>query len=47
VLGSALTMKMEYHLLDGEGRFRALRLALADLYLAPRPAAAKPAEPAP
>ncbi len=41
VFGSALTMKTEYHMLDGEGGFRALRLALADMHLAPRPATAR------
>jgi len=41
VFGSALTMKTEYHMLDGDGGFRALRLALADMHLAPRPATAR------
>ncbi len=35
VFGAALTMKMEYHLLDEQGLFRALRLALADMKLLP------------
>jgi len=34
-------MKTEYHMLDGDGGFRALRLALADMHLAPRPATAR------
>ena len=38
VFGSALTMKVEYFLLDDVGFFTALRLALADLKLMPAPA---------
>ncbi len=37
VFGSALTMKTEFHLLDDAGLPRALRLALSDMRLAPRP----------
>jgi len=37
VFGSALTMKTEFHLLDEAGLPRALRLALSDMRLAPRP----------
>ncbi len=37
VFGSALTMKTEFYLLDEAGFLRALRLALADMRLAPRP----------
>jgi uncharacterized membrane protein YedE/YeeE len=37
VFGSALTMKTEFYLLDGVGVLRALRLALSDMHLAPRP----------
>jgi len=37
VFGSALTMKVQYHLLDGIGFARALRQALADMKLMPRP----------
>jgi len=37
IFGSALTMKTEYYLLDGAGLPAALRRALADLRLAPRP----------
>lgn len=40
IFGAALTMKMQYHLLDEQGFLRALRLALADLRL--WPAARKP-----
>lgn len=40
VFGSALTMKVEYYLLDEAGFLRALRLALADMRLMPRPAGA-------
>lgn len=40
MLGSAITMKVQYHLLDEPGLWRALRLALADLKLAPPPKAA-------
>jgi uncharacterized membrane protein YedE/YeeE len=36
VFGSALTMKVEYHLLDDQGFITALRLALADLRLMPQ-----------
>jgi uncharacterized protein len=39
VFGSALTMKVQYYLLDDMGFARALRHALADLRLIPRPAA--------
>jgi uncharacterized membrane protein YedE/YeeE len=39
VFGSALTMKVQYHLLDDIGFPRALRRALADMKLMPRPAA--------
>ena len=35
VFGSALTMKVEYHLMDGIGFFGALRQALADMKLLP------------
>jgi len=35
VFGSALTMKIEYYLLDDVGFFRALRHALADMKLMP------------
>ena len=38
VFGSALTMKVQYHLLDDIGFARALRQALADMKLMPRPA---------
>lgn len=41
IFGSALTMKIEYYLLDEQGFWHALRLALADLYLFPGPARAK------
>lgn len=37
VFGAALTMKMEYHLMDEQGFFRALRLSLADMKLLPAP----------
>ena len=37
VFGSALTMKTEFYLLDEAGFLPALRLALADMRLAPRP----------
>jgi uncharacterized membrane protein YedE/YeeE len=37
MLGSALTMKVQYYLLEEQGFWRALRLGLADLKLAPRP----------
>jgi len=37
VFGSALTMKTEFHLLDEAGLPRALRRALSDIRLAPRP----------
>ena len=39
VFGSALTMKVEYYLLDEMGFVRALRHALADMKLVPRPVA--------
>jgi uncharacterized membrane protein YedE/YeeE len=39
IFGSALTMKVEYHRLDGLGFLSALRHALADMKLAPRGAA--------
>jgi uncharacterized membrane protein YedE/YeeE len=39
VFGSTLTMKIQYHLLDDMGFVRALRHALADMKLLPRPAA--------
>lgn len=39
IFGSALTMKVEYHRLDGLGFLSALRQALADMKLAPRGAA--------
>ena len=39
VFGSALTMKVQYHLLDDIGFARALRQALADMKLMPRPQA--------
>ncbi len=35
IFGSALTMKVEYHMLDGPGFFRALRKALAEMNLMP------------
>ena len=35
VFGSALTMKVEYHLLDEAGFFTALRRALAEMRLMP------------
>ena len=41
VFGSAVTIKVEYYLLDECGFWHALRLALADLYLFPGPAQAK------
>jgi uncharacterized membrane protein YedE/YeeE len=41
IFGSALTMKMQYYLLDEQGFFRALRLSLADLRLLPSATAAK------
>jgi uncharacterized protein len=40
VFGSALTMKVQYYLLDEMGFVRALRHALADMKLMPRPAGA-------
>lgn len=43
IFGSALTMKIQYHLLDQPGFGRAIYLALADLRLAPGPRKAKPA----
>ncbi|HXF67498.1 MAG TPA: YeeE/YedE family protein [Burkholderiales bacterium] len=39
MLGSAITMKVQYHLLDEQGFWRALWLGLADLKLAPAPKA--------
>jgi uncharacterized membrane protein YedE/YeeE len=39
VFGSALTMKVEYYLLDEMGLVRALSHALADMKLVPRPVA--------
>jgi hypothetical protein len=47
VFGSALTMKTEFYLLDGVGVLRALRLALSDMHLAPRPGAGDDAGRAP
>ena len=41
VFGSAVTMKVQYYLLDERGFGYALRMALADLYLFPGPARAK------
>jgi uncharacterized membrane protein YedE/YeeE len=35
VFGSALTMKVEYHLMDDLGFFMALRVALAEMKLMP------------
>jgi uncharacterized membrane protein YedE/YeeE len=35
IFGSALTMKVEYHRLDGTGFFSALRLALGEMHLLP------------
>jgi hypothetical protein len=35
IFGAALTMKMEYYLMDEQGFFRALRLSLADMKLLP------------
>ncbi|MCR4347200.1 MAG: YeeE/YedE family protein [Sulfuricaulis sp.] len=35
IFGAALTMKMEYYLMDEQGFFRALRLSLSDLKLLP------------
>ena len=35
IFGAALTMKVEYYLMDEQGFFRALRLALADMRLLP------------
>lgn len=37
ILGGALTMKVQYYLLDEQGFWRALRLGLADLKLLPPP----------
>ncbi len=39
IFGSAFAMKMEFHLLDDNSVLRALRLAAADLKLAPKPKA--------
>lgn len=41
IFGSALTMKIQYHLLNEQGFFRALRLSLADMKLLPAVTAAK------
>ncbi len=41
VFGSALTMKIQYYLLDEQGFWHALRLGLADLKLLPSPSDAK------
>jgi hypothetical protein len=38
VFGSALTMKIQYYLLDEQGFFDALKSALADMRLMPRKA---------
>ena len=35
IFGSALTMKIDYYLMDEEGFFRAVRCALADMRLFP------------
>jgi uncharacterized membrane protein YedE/YeeE len=40
VFGSALTMKVQYYLLDEQGFLRAVRLGLADMKLMPKPKAA-------
>jgi uncharacterized membrane protein YedE/YeeE len=40
MLGAAITMKVQYYLLDEQGFWHALRLGLADLKLAPAPKAA-------
>ncbi len=40
VFGSALTMKVQYYLMDEQGFARALRLGLADMKLMPKPKAA-------
>ncbi len=37
IFGAALTMKIQYHLLEEKGFFAALRLGLADLRLIPKP----------
>jgi uncharacterized membrane protein YedE/YeeE len=42
IFGAALTMKVQYHLLDRIGFTRAVRLALADLRLLPVPSKPKP-----
>ena len=39
IFGAALTMKVQYYLLDDTGFLRALRLAVADLRLLPKPKA--------
>jgi len=39
VFGSALTMKVQYHLLDEQGFMRAVRMGLADMNLMPKPKA--------
>ena len=41
IFGAALTMKMEYHMMDEQPFFSALRLALADMRLMPSPGSAK------
>jgi len=41
IFGSALTMKVQYYLLDEQGFWRALRMGLADMKLLPAPEAAK------
>ena len=38
VFGSALTMKVQYYIMDEQGFFGALRSALADMRLMPRKA---------
>ncbi len=37
VFGSALTMKVQYYMLDEKGFFGALRYGLADMKLLPKP----------
>ena len=37
IFGSALTMKVDYYMMDEDGFFSALRLALADMRLLPQP----------
>ena len=41
IFGAALTMKMEYHMMDEQPFFSALRLALADMRLLPSPGSTK------